>query len=244
MFFSLPRAAHLDWVNTLPSKSVPFLTGDFREPIVRPLVEVLLRFEDLRCVSCGSGRVRRCRRRGFLEHTFLRFRRLHPFHCLDCYKRFYSRSEPVNVQQRHLPVTADSPKVLQDQSSLKTKPLQDRPSLETKAQLNRRQVERRGFSRLGCRIPARVVVGSESSITGVVSGISLTGCFMETPNTVPAGSEIELTLEVGEGTHSRALVRRSLPTVGMGIEFTVTNVPNFRRLQSIARNSVRLHMNP
>ena len=211
---------------------------------MRPLVEVLLRFEDLRCVSCGSGRIRRCRRRGFLEHTFLRFRRLHPFHCLDCYKRFYSRSRKVKGKKYHLPVMVDCPKVPQDQPSLKIKPLRRPSSLETKAPVNRRQVERRGFSRVGCRIPVRVVVGSGSCIRGVVSGISLTGCFIETPNTIPAGSEIELTLEVGEEMQSRALVRRSLPTVGMGIEFTVTNVPNFRRLQSIARNSVRLDVNP
>jgi hypothetical protein len=78
----------------------------------------------------------------------------------------------------------------------------------------------------------------------VVSGISLNGCFIETPNTVTVGSEIELSLEVGEGTHSRVLVRRSLPARGMGIEFTRMTAPNFRRLQSIARNSIRFHVNP
>jgi hypothetical protein len=226
-------------------------------------VGILLLFEDLKCVSCGSGRVRRCRRRGLVEHTFLRFLRLHPFHCIDCYKRFYNRSEPGNVQPGNLPVMAESPKVLQDQpslktrplhqqpslekkplqdqSGLKTKPLQDQPSLKTKVPVNGRQVERRGFSRLSCRIPARVVVGAGSSTTGVVSGISLNGCFIETPKTFPAGSEIELTLALGQETHTRALVRRSVPATGMGIEFTLTNVPNFRRLQTIARNSVRLH---
>jgi hypothetical protein len=167
-----------------------------------------------------------------VERILLRFLWLRPFHCIDCYKRFYSRSEPIDVQQREPPVMADRPKLLQDQ-----------PSLETKIPVNGSQVERRGFSRLGCQIPARVVVGSGSCIAGVVSGISLNGCFIETPNTVPVGSEIELSLEVGEGTHSRALVRRSLPATGMGIEFTLMTVPNFRRLQSIARNSVRPHAN-
>jgi hypothetical protein len=214
----------------------------------------VLLFEDLRCVCCGSGRVRRCRRRGFVEHTFLRFLRLHPFHCIDCYKRFYSRSEPGNVQPGNLPVMAESPKVLQeqpslekkplqDQSGLKTKPLQDQPSVKTKVPVKGSQVERRGFSRLSCRIPARVVAGSGSSTTGVVSGISLNGCFIETPKTFPAGSEIELTLAVGQETHTRAVLRRSVPATGMGIEFTLTNVPNFRRLQTIARNSVRLDGN-
>jgi hypothetical protein len=134
-------------------------------------------------------------------------------------------------------------KPLQAQPNLQAKPLQDQPNLKTKVPVNGSQVERRGFSRLSCRIPARVVVGSGSSTTGVVSGISLIGCFIETPKTIPAGSEIELTLEVGQETHTRALVRRSVPATGMGIEFTLTNVPNFRRLQTIARNSVRLHVN-
>jgi hypothetical protein len=225
----------------------------------------LLLFEDLRCVSCGSGRVRRCRRRGLVEHTFLRFLRLHPFHCIDCYRRFYNRSEPSNVQPGNLPVMAESPKVpqgqpslkirpiqeqpslekkpLQDQSGLKTKALQDQPSVKTKVPVNGSRVEKRGFSRLNCRIPARVVFGSGYSTTGVVSGISLNGCFVETPTTFPVGSEIELTLASGQETHTRALVRRSVPATGMGLEFTLTNVPNFRRLQTIARNSVRLQVN-
>jgi hypothetical protein len=168
-----------------------------------------------------------------VERIFLRFLWLRPFHCVDCYKRFYTRSEPMDVQHREPPLMADRPNLLQDQ-----------PTLETKIPVNGGQVERRDFSRLPCQIPARVVLGSGSCIVGVVSGISLNGCFIETENTVPAGSEIELSLDVGEGTHSRALVRRSLRATGMGIEFTLMTVPNFRRLQNIARNSVRLHVNP
>jgi ribosomal protein L19 len=79
-------------------------------------------------------------------------------------------------------------------------------------------------------------------MTGVLSDISLNGCFIETPDIVSEGDEIELSLEVGEGVKSRALVRRSL-TKGMGVEFTFMTVPNFRRLQVIARNSVRLQAN-
>jgi hypothetical protein len=185
---------------------------------------------DLRCPSCGSRRIRRSHRRGFVERIFLRVLWLRPFHCMDCYRRFHSRSELVDIQQRQPRVVADRLKLLRDQ-----------PSPETKPPANSRQVERRGFSRLPCQIPARVVAGSGSSISGVVSGISLNGCFIETPNTLPVGSEIDLSLQVGEGTYSRATVRRSLAARGMGIEFTFMTVPNFRRLQSIARNSVRLH---
>lgn len=91
-------------------------------------------------------------------------------------------------------------------------------------------------------MPARVLVaGSGSSINGEVSDISLNGCFVEMPDTVPVGSELELRLEVGAGARTLGLVRRSLRARGMGIEFTLMTVPNFRRLQSFARDSVPLH---
>lgn len=187
----------------------------------------------LKCPACGSRRVRRSGRRGFAERVVLRFLKLRPFHCVDCYKRFYSRSERTDVQPGEPPVMADCPK-----------PLQDQPSPETKILVNCSQVERRDFSRVRCQIPARLVVGAGSSIAGLVSGISLNGCFIEILDTVPVGSEIELSLDVGEGTHSRALVRRSLPATGIGVEFIFMTAPNFRRLQSIAKNSARLHVNP
>jgi PilZ domain len=189
---------------------------------------------DLKCPICGSGRVRRSRPRAFLEHIALRFHRRRVFRCMDCYQRFYGHPESTEARQFTPPVIAKGSKPM---------PPRDQPSLQ-KTPVNSRQVEKRSFSRLPCRIPARVVSGSGPSIAGVLSDISLNGCFMETPHTVPAGDEIELSLDVGEETRSRALVRRSLPARGMGIEFTSMTVPNFRRLQSIARNSVRLHASP
>jgi hypothetical protein len=180
-----------------------------------------------RCHFCGSKRVRRVHRRGFVEHIFLPFLRLRPFECIDCDKRFYSHAKAMGVQQHEPPVMAARPQLLQDQ-----------PVPETTIPANCVPVERRSFTRLNCQIPARVVVGSEPCITGIVSGLSLSGCFIETPNTVPVGSEIELSLEVGAGAHSRGLVRRSLQARGMGVEFILMTVPNFRRLQSIAKNSV------
>ena len=185
----------------------------------------------LRCDFCGSTRVRRCRRRGFVERVFLRFLRKRPFHCIDCYKRFYSRYRPIDVQPNQRPAITYRSKLVQEQ-----------PNLKPKTSVNYGQAERRIFSRLRCQIPAQIVVGSGPCITGVVSGISLNGCFMETPRAVPVGSEIELSL--AEGTHSRGLIRGSIPARGIGIEFTQMTLPNFRRLQSIARNSVRLDVNP
>jgi hypothetical protein len=118
------------------------------------------------------------------------------------------------------------------------------PIAETEIAATSSQLERRSFSRLPCKIPARAVADSGPTIIGTLSDISLNGCFIQTPHTVPVGSELDLSLEVEEGSQSRALVRRSLPAKGMGVEFTFMTMPNFRRLQNIARNSVRLHANP
>jgi hypothetical protein len=183
----------------------------------------------IKCVSCASTRVRRSPWRGFSERLFLQLVGLHPFHCVDCYKRFYSRTQPIRVERHEPEIMARTPE-----------PVQDQRTEEKKIPVRLNQEERRSFSRLVCRIAARVEAGPVLSTAGVVSSISLNGCFIETPRAVPTGCEIELTLEIGERTRVRGLVRTSLPATGIGIEFTDMTVPNFRRLRSIARDSVRL----
>jgi hypothetical protein len=153
---------------------------------------------------------------------------------MDCYKRFYSR-EPTDAQPLRPPVISDPPKV---------KSPQDQPSPKANVPITSGSVERRGFSRVPCQIPARIVAGSGTSMTGVLTDISLNGCFVETRDSIPEGSEIEISLAVEDGPQSRALVRRSLPPKGVGIEFTFMTAPNFQRLQRIARNSVRLNVRP
>lgn len=185
---------------------------------------------ELRCPFCGSTRLNRSRC-GFVERIFLRFLWLRPFRCVYCCKRFYRHHQPIDVPQHETPVIAARLRLFEDHH----------PSVRTEIPVNCGQVERRRFSRLRCQIPARVVVGSGSCITGIVSGISLNGCFIEVPDTVPVGREIELRLEVGAGARSLGLVRRSLQARGMGIEFILMAVPSFRRLQSFARESVSLH---
>ncbi len=197
-------------------------------------MEKLSKTENLACPFCGSRRIRRSHRRAIPERVFSRFLSRRPFRCMDCYERFYS-PEQTDAPRLFPPVTTHPPK---------PKPPQDRPVLETKIPVTYNQVEKRSFSRLPCKIPARFVAGSGPGTIGILSDISLNGCFIETRNTVSVGSEIELSLEIKEGPQSRALVRRSLPAAGMGIEFTSMTVPNFRRLQNIARKSVRLHANP
>lgn len=207
-------------------------------------MEKLSKTAELICPSCGSKRVRRSHRRVFAERVFLPFLRRRAFRCMDCYKRFYSREptdSPKPTDPRPLRLAAamsDPPKV---------KPPQDQPSAKTNVPPSSgpvERVERRVFSRVTCQIPARVVAGSGRSITGVLTDISLNGCFVETRDPIPEGNEIELSLAVKEGPQSQALVRRSLPAEGMGVEFTSMTTPNFRRLQRIARNSVRLNVLP
>lgn len=193
------------------------------------------------CPFCGSKRVRRSHSHDFVERVFLPLLGRHPFRCMDCYQRFYSR-EPIDSPKPTDPRPLRLAAAMSDLP--KAKPPQDQPSPKTNIPVSFSQVERRNFSRLPCQIPARVVAGSGTSIVGILNDISLNGCFIRTPDTVPAGKEIEIFLEVVEGPQSRAVVRRSLPAIGMGLEFTFMTAPNFRRLQNIARNSVRLNLRP
>ncbi|MGH9493715.1 MAG: PilZ domain-containing protein [Candidatus Sulfotelmatobacter sp.] len=196
-------------------------------------MEKLSKTADLTCPFCGSTRIRRSHRRALPERIFSRFLSRRPFRCMDCYERFYSPEQTNPPRLR--PPTADTPT---------PKRPQDQPVVETKIPMTSSWLEKRSFSRLPCKIPVRFVAGSGPSTIATLTDISLNGCFIETRNTFSVGDEIELSLEVEEGPQSRALVRRSLPARGMGVEFTSMTVPNFRKLQNIARNSVRLHANP
>lgn len=193
------------------------------------------------CPFCGSKRVRRSHPHAFVERVLLPFIRRRPFRCMDCYQRFYSSTRndsPKPTDPRPLRLAA----LLSDPA--KVKPPPDQPSPTANVPITSGSVERRGFSRVPCQIPARIVAGSGTSMTGVLTDISLNGCFVETRDSIPEGSEIELSLAVEDGPQSRALVRRSLPPKGIGIEFTFMTAPNFQRLQRIARNSVRLAGRP
>jgi hypothetical protein len=74
----------------------------------------------------------------------------------------------------------------------------------------------------------------------VGTDISLNGCFVQMRDPAPAGAQIEVGLDLGGGVRSPALVRRSRETQGMGIEFIGMTAPNFRKLQSMAHDSIRL----
>lgn len=197
----------------------------------------------VKCPSCGSGRVRKSRRRGFVEHVFLRLLGRRRFRCLDCDKRFRSRYLAVETVEQEPGAVATRLNTLLSDPDMETSAVENRSAVkasqEKEGVTNGNLVERRVFSRLDCEIPAQVLDKSGSRLNGVVSDISLSGCFVETRNTFPIGSEIALSLEGKAGVSSQGLVR-SQQTRGMGIEFILMNAPNFRRLQDIAKGSVRL----
>ena len=184
----------------------------------------------LQCTYCGSTRVRKSTPQGFVEKIFFPLRKLHPYHCIDCYKRFYSRSQMIRPEYQEPEIVPHAP----------PQPAPMKRTDERKSLPRTNQVERRGFSRVASAIPARLVASPGYRVNGTVRVISLNGCFFETSQIAPAGSVVDLMLDIGEGTQVRALVRRSVAVTGMGLEFTDMTVPNFRRLQSIARDSVRL----
>lgn len=197
----------------------------------------------VRCPSCGSGRVRKSRRRGFAEHVFLRLLGRQRFRCLDCYKRFRSRYLTAETVKQEPGAVATHLKNLWGDPGMETSAVEKKSAVkasqEKESVTEGSLVERRVFSRLDCGIRAQVRGKSGSRLNAVVSDISLSGCFVETRNTFPVGSEIALSLEGKAGVSSRGLVR-SQQTRGMGIEFIFITAPNFRRLQDIAKGSVRL----
>ena len=181
------------------------------------------------CPFCGGTRVVKSHRRGIVESALLRLVWLRPYRCIDCYTRFYRPPRPISPQQPDPVPAADHPK-----------PPPETASTQTTIPI---PTERRSFSRQRCQIPASITItiGSRWRIDGLVSGISLSGCFFETPKNVALGSQVELFLDVGQGARSSGIVRRLLQSGGMGIQFIGTTAANFRRLQHIASRSVRLH---
>jgi PilZ domain len=180
------------------------------------------------CPYCGGTRVQRLRRR-FVDRFIMGLLWVRPFHCIECYRRFYSRSK-LSPAQHDKPPAAPRPASASNS-----------PNSETQTPAESGWPERRRFSRLQGEIPTYADFDGSQRITGIVIDISLTGCFLRSLTLVPVGSEVELFLDAREEAHSRGVVRRVVPGKGMGVEFVRTSALNFRRLQRVATGSVRLH---
>ncbi len=65
------------------------------------------------------------------------------------------------------------------------------------------------------------VKGTETRTWGPMTDISASGCYVEMYNPCPAGTELEMTLEVGESRiAAEGVVRVIYPGLGIGVEFT------------------------
>jgi hypothetical protein len=195
--------------------------------------------EQLRCPSCGSTNLNRSRS-SFVTRSVLRVFAKHRYRCSFCHKRFYSTLEPADTQRKELWLALDHPIELQNHIKPARIPHPGTDAPPVTLSNPQTETERRRFLRLPCQIPAQVTFSSGADISTVVTNISLNGCFLELRDPVPAGAQIAVALQIGGGVQSPALVRRSLATKGMGVEFIGMTAPNFRRLQSLARESIRL----
>jgi hypothetical protein len=71
------------------------------------------------------------------------------------------------------------------------------------------------------RVRAEVTPAARKFATGAVtSDISLGGCYVETMFPLPKGTEVEITLHVGEGVLALGRVMTCDPNIGNGIMFT------------------------
>jgi PilZ domain-containing protein len=63
--------------------------------------------------------------------------------------------------------------------------------------------------------------GSDVRMWGILTDVSLHGCYVEMNNTFPSGTRMSLTLEaLGVKVHVQGTVRVSYPFLGMGIRFS------------------------
>lgn len=80
---------------------------------------------------------------------------------------------------------------------------------------------RRGYPRLKISVPVEVMAeGSDTPIRGATSDLSLGGCYVETMFPFPAGTRLDLQLQVDGTLLISATVVTSDSQVGNGIQFT------------------------
>lgn len=96
--------------------------------------------------------------------------------------------------------------------------------------------DRRQFPRANCRMDGYVtMVQGGVQLRGMVTDISLGGCYMEMLAPVPTDTEVEVLLRDGQLTlQAVGKVRSSQSGMGMGIAFTKMSPADFEKLQQIA----------
>jgi hypothetical protein len=117
-------------------------------------------------------------------------------------------------------LTPDNYELPKDQPSVPADPIPPSQALAPKA-----SEERPRLARSSCRIEAKVrIAGSETWLDGIVSDISVGGCYMETVSPLAVDLAVELILaKGGVETQNWGVVRHSDVRFGMGIAFTGLN---------------------
>jgi hypothetical protein len=81
--------------------------------------------------------------------------------------------------------------------------------------------ERRRHQRVKMRVRAELTpAGRKFATNATTSDISMGGCYIETMFPLPKDTELEITLQIGEGVLALGRVMTCDPNIGNGIMFT------------------------
>jgi hypothetical protein len=96
--------------------------------------------------------------------------------------------------------------------------------------------DRRQFARHTCRIGAQAYLENDSAeIPGIITDISLGGCYLEMLSPLPVGTMIRIALNPGDAPLNLAgKVRSSQNGFGMGVSFTGMGPEDFEKLRKFA----------
>jgi hypothetical protein len=97
-------------------------------------------------------------------------------------------------------------------------------------------LERRRFPRYPCTGSAEILQSGKHLGWGTVKDISCGGCYIETTQPLPSGTEVQLRLAIADiALYTGAKVVASDPQVGMGMDFMVVPPEQGNKLTQIIR---------
>ena len=99
------------------------------------------------------------------------------------------------------------------------------------------RVDKRPATRYDFRCEAQYCKrGSDAAFRGLLSDISLTGCYMETMTPEPVGTAVEVLFQTnGARVRLPGVVRVVHPSMGMGIEFAQLSPESAKLLQGLVK---------
>ncbi|HYA25045.1 MAG TPA: PilZ domain-containing protein [Terriglobales bacterium] len=102
--------------------------------------------------------------------------------------------------------------------------------------------DRRAYPRVKCGNSVEVYLSLDSTpIRARAGDMSLGGCFVEMPNTLPKGTEIRIAVWVGDTKlWARGKVVYSTPGYGIGVQFTELSEPEKLQLKRFLDSQIRI----